>query len=138
MIVLNSFRCYATNAFSTIFKLNSFFIKCTLLFANGFSYIPDKAFIRFVVVFSFTTLCAIDLDRVNLINSSTYLSRRAHSSSFIASGLSLKEANAISSHRDNLQSTSSNIQSQCHQTFLFQMSFLLPLPLLPLKPNPRL
>ena len=75
----------ATDAFSTIFILNSFFIKCTLLFADGFSYIPDKAFIRSAVVFSFTTLCATNLDRVNLITPSTCLSRRAYSSAFIAS-----------------------------------------------------
>ena len=86
VIVLNPFRCCATDAFSTIFKLNSFFIRCTLLFADDFSYIPDKAFIRSAVVFSFTTLCATDLDKVNLITHSTCLSRRAHSSSFIASG----------------------------------------------------
>ena len=85
MIILNSFRCYATEAFSAIFKLNNFFIRCTLLFADGLSYMPDKASIRFVVVFSFTTLCATDLDRVNLITPSTCLSRRAYSSAFIAS-----------------------------------------------------
>ena len=86
VIVLNLFRCYATEAFSAIFKLNNFFIRCILLFADGFSYIPDKAFIRSVVVFSFTTLCVTDLDRVNLITPSTCLSRRAHYSAFIASG----------------------------------------------------
>ena len=86
VIVLNPFRCYATNAFSAIFKLNSFFIICTLLFANGFSYIPNRAFIRSAMVFSFTTLCATNLNRVNLITPSTCLSKRAHSSSFIASG----------------------------------------------------
>ena len=137
MIVLNSFICYATDAFSVIFKLNNFFIRCTLLFADSFSYIPNKAFIRFAVVFSFTTLCATDLNRVNLITPRTCLSRSAHSSAFILSSFfSLKEANAISSHRDNLQS--SNTQSLCYQTFLFHTPFLLPLPLLPLKPNPRL
>ena len=86
VIVLNSFRCCATEAFSAIFKLNNFFIRCTLLFADGFSYILDKAFIRFAVVFSFTTLCATNLDRVNPITPSTCLSRRAYSSAFIASG----------------------------------------------------
>ena len=86
VIVLNSFRCYVIDAFSAIFKLNSFFIRCILLFADGFSYIPDKASIKFAVVFSFTTLCATDLDKVNLIIPSTCLSRRAHSSSFIALG----------------------------------------------------
>ena len=81
-MVLNSFRCCAIDAFSAIFKLNSFFIRCTLLFADGFSYIPDKAFIRSAVVFSFTTLCVTDLDRINLITPSTCLLRRAHSSAF--------------------------------------------------------
>ena len=86
VIVLNSFKCCATNAFYAIFKLNSFFIRCTLLFSDGFSYIPDKAFIKSAVVFSSTTLCVTDLDRVSLITPSTCLSRRAHSSAFIASG----------------------------------------------------
>ena len=81
VMVLNSFRCYA---------IDTFFIKCTLLFASGFSYIPDKIFIKSAVVFSFMTLCATDLDRVNLITPSTYLSRRVHSSSFIVAGFSLK------------------------------------------------
>ena len=40
------------------------------------------------MVFSFTTLCATDLDRVNLITPSTCLSRRAHSSAIIVSGFS--------------------------------------------------
>ena len=83
VIVLNSFRCCSIDVFFAIFRLNSFFIKYTLLFAKGFSYILEKAFIRSVVVFSFTTLCATNLDRVNLITSSTCLPRRAHSSTFI-------------------------------------------------------
>ena len=86
VIVLNSFRCCATETFSAIFKLKNFFIRCTLLFVDSFSYMPDKAFIKSAVVFSFTTLCATDLDRVNLITPSTCLSRRAHSSAFTASG----------------------------------------------------
>ena len=45
----------------------------------------DKAFIRSIVLFSFTTLHATDLDKVNRITHSTYLSRRFHSSSFIVS-----------------------------------------------------
>ena len=88
VIVLNSFRCCATDALSAIFKLNSFFIRCTLLFADSFSYIPDKAFIRSTVVFSFTTLCATNLNRVNLITPSTCLSRRTYSSSFIIASFS--------------------------------------------------
>jgi len=41
---------------SVIFKLNNFFIKCTLLFVEGFSYIPEKASINLVVDLSFVTL----------------------------------------------------------------------------------
>lgn len=44
-----------------------FFIRCTLLFANSFSYIPNKADMRFVVVLSFITVCSTNLDRVSQI-----------------------------------------------------------------------
>ena len=131
--MLNSFKCCAIDAFSAIFRLNSFFIKCTLLFADGFSYIPDKAFIRSAVVFSFTTSCATDLDRVNLITpSSPFLS--LHSLRFFP----LEAVDATSSHKGNPRFASSKIQSLCHRPFLLQTPFLLPLPLLTLKPNPRL
>ena len=86
VIVLNSFKCWATRKPSTFFRLNNFFITCTFLLANGLSYMPDKAFIISTVVFSFPTLCAIDLDRVNQITLGTCLSRRFHSSSSILSG----------------------------------------------------
>ena len=86
VIVLNLFRCFATAAPSAIFKLNNFFIRCTLLLADGFSYMLDKAVMKPTVVVSFTTLCATDIDRVNLITPSTCLSRRVHSASSILSG----------------------------------------------------
>lgn len=44
-----------------------FFIRCTLLFANSFSYIPNKADMRFVVVLSFIKVCSTNLDRVSQI-----------------------------------------------------------------------
>ena len=43
-------------------------------------------FIKSIVVFSFTTLCATDLNKVNRLPPSTYLSRRLNSSSFIVFG----------------------------------------------------
>ena len=85
VIVLNSFRCCAPGVPSAFFRLNNFFIRCTLLLVNGFSYMLDKTFIKFTVVFSFTTLCATNLDRVNEITPSACLSRRFQSSSFIFS-----------------------------------------------------
>jgi hypothetical protein len=36
--------------------LNNFFINCTLLFANDFLYIPDRASINLAVDFSFIML----------------------------------------------------------------------------------
>ena len=45
----------------------------------------DKAFIKSTVVFSFTTLCTTNLDRINRITPNTYLSIRFQSSSFIVS-----------------------------------------------------
>ena len=85
VIVLNSFRYYAIGVSSTFFELNNFFIRCTLLLADGFSYMLGKPFITSIVVFSFITLCATNLNRVNRITPSTCLSRRFHHSSFIVS-----------------------------------------------------
>ena len=85
-IVLSSFKCCAIGVPFAFFRLNNFFIRCTLLLANDFLYIPDKVFIKSTMVFSFTTLCATDLDKVNRITPNTYLSRRFHSSSFIVLG----------------------------------------------------
>ena len=85
VIVLNSFRCYTTRVSSAFFWLNNFFIRCTLLLTDNFSYMLDKAFIRSVVVFSLMSSCATNLDRVYRITLSTCLSRRLHSLSFIVS-----------------------------------------------------
>ena len=119
MIVLNSFRCFATTTPSAIFKLNNFFIRCFLLLADGFSYMLEKVVIRPTVVVSFTTLCTNNLDKVNLITPSTCLSRRAYSASSIYQVSSPEEVGVISSDRDNLQSASSNTQSLYHQTSQF-------------------
>jgi hypothetical protein len=64
-MLLKLLRCYVTEVLSVIFKLNNFFIKCTLLFADGFLYIPDRASINLVVDFSFIMLYATFLDKDN-------------------------------------------------------------------------
>ena len=132
MIVLNLFRCCAIGVPFVFFRLNNFFIKYTLLFADGFSYMLEKAFIKSTMVFSFTILCTIDLGRINRITLNTCLSRRFQSSSFIVSSFVPKEADAIFSHRDNLQSAPSNTQSLFLQTSQFLKPCLLLWPLLPL------
>ena len=75
-------------------------IRCTLLFADGSSYIIDKVFIRFVV-FSFTMLCAANHDSVNQITPKTCLSRTCQYASSISFGRSLEVVDVISSHTNN-------------------------------------
>ena len=74
-----------------------------ILLANNFSYMPGKAFIRSIVVFSLTTLCKTDLNRINRITLNICLPRRFQSSSFIVLCFFSKKGDATSSHGDNLQ-----------------------------------
>ena len=67
VIILNSFICCTTRVPYALFKLNNFFIRCTFLLIDNFLYMPDKIFIKFIVVFSSTTLYETNLDRVNWI-----------------------------------------------------------------------
>ncbi len=87
------------------------------------------------MVFSFTTLSVTDLDKVNRITLSTYLSRRAQSPSNIFSISLPREVYATASHWGNPLFASSNTQNQCCQTFRFLTPFNLLLWSLPLKPK---
>jgi len=113
---------------------NNFFIRCTLLLANNFLYIPDKASIRPTVAFCFTMLCATNLDSVTGKLPAPVDQTRSIRHSRYCKVAPPEETYVISSYIDNLQSASSNIQNMCHQTFRF-LSFILFLSSLPLKPK---
>ena len=68
-----------------LFQIEQLLHQIHLIVSQWLLYMLDKAFIRSIVLFSFTTLYATDLDKVNRITRSTYLSKRFHSSSFIVS-----------------------------------------------------
>ena len=136
--VLKLLRCSTTEPSSGILRLNNFFMRYTLLFAKGFSYIYiyAKACIIPIFIFYFATLwVAIFFDSVKWIILKTWLSKRFQSSAFIPSGFEpkgkcsflLKKKSSIyirNRHRLN------------HQTWWFSVSSLLDLPLFS-KPNLR-
>lgn len=108
VVVLNSFKCWTIDVPPTIFRLKSFFIGFTMLFAYNFSYIPDKATIKVAVVFSLITLCATNLDRVNQITPKpVYLTSSSQHLPCCSAFFPTKRSK-VSSHKDNPQSAFSD------------------------------